>query len=125
MMGSSFFITSAVIPLALRAAENGSISVTPTFFLRDIFFFVLVYLYLYMILFFVGYLNFYISFGFLMIYIIYVFIVVIQAKASRVENEENEHEAEQNMNALDFLNAGKNLRHADGTRHHKLKLDDI
>ena len=125
MLGSSFFITSAVIPLALRAAENGSISVTPTFFLRDIFFFVLVYVYLYIILFFVGYFNFYLSFGFLFIYIIYVIIVVIQAKASRVENEDNEHDAEQNMNALDFLNAGKNLKHAGGTRHIKLKLDDI
>lgn len=77
LLGSSLFITSAVIPLALRAAENGSIAVTPSFFVRDIFFFVLVYFYLFIILFFIGHLDFFVSFGFLSIYIIYVVIVVI------------------------------------------------
>jgi len=80
LLGSSFFITSAVIPLALRASETGGIAVTPTFFIRDIIFFVLVYIYLIAILFVVGHFNFFISFGFFSIYIIYVVMVVMQAK---------------------------------------------
>jgi len=73
--------------LALRAAENGVIAVTPSFFVRDIFFFVLVYVYLYIILFFVGHLDFFVSLGFLSIYIIYVIIVVVQARQTKEDDE--------------------------------------
>ena len=109
--------------MALRAAENGYIAVTPSFFVRDIFFFVLVYVYLYVILFFIGHLNFFVSIGFFSIYVVYVIIVVIQARGAKVENEENENEAEANMNALDFLTAGKHAKHAAGTRY--VKMNDV
>ena len=79
LMGSGLFITSVVIPLALKASVTG-IKVTKSFFLRDIFFFLLVYAYILNILFDIGYLNWMISGGFLLIYIIYVVIVVFQSK---------------------------------------------
>jgi Ca2+/Na+ antiporter len=118
LLGSSLFITSAVIPLALRAAESGAIHVTPSFFIRDIFFFVLVYIYLVVILFAVGHFNFYISLGFLAIYIIYVALVVIQARQTKDESEENIHDAHLAVDAEDFLKAGARARAATGGAKH-------
>lgn len=117
LLGSSLFITSAVIPLALRAAESGAIHVTPSFFIRDIFFFVLVYIYLVVILFAVGHFNFYISLGFLAIYIIYVALVVIQARLTKDESEENIHDAQLAVDAEDFLKAGARAIAATGAKH--------
>jgi len=105
LLGSSLFITSAVIPLALNASLPGQfIKVTPSFFLRDLFFFVLVYAYLLVILFAIGYLNWLISGGFLTIYIVYVIIVVAQSKKKKAEEtNENVRSAALNMQAANFL----------------------
>jgi len=91
---------------------------------RDIFFFVLVYLYLIVILFFVGYLNFFVSMGFLSIYIIYVILVVIQAKGTKEDNEKNIEDAHLNMDAQDFLRAATRCRVATGAKHTSMKAVD-
>lgn len=105
MLGSSLFITSVVIPLALNASKpDKAINVTPTFFLRDLCFFIIVYSYLLIILFFIGYLNFAISSGFLTIYIVYVIIVVIQSKNKKAEKDKvTVKESTLNLQADRFL----------------------
>ena len=64
-MGSAYFITTVVMFLTVRAAENQEIQLTKQFFLRDLVFLLI---------------DFMISVGFILIYLVFVVIVVIQSK---------------------------------------------
>ena len=81
LIGSSFFITTVVMFLAVNAAEpDKKIRVTQRFFLRDLFFLSLTMAYLLVIMFVFKEINFFVSAGFILIYAVFVVIVVIQSK---------------------------------------------
>ena len=81
LIGSSFFITTVVMFLAVNAAEpDKKIRVTQRFFLRDLFFLSLTMAYLLLIMFVFKEINFFVSAGFILIYAVFVVIVVIQSK---------------------------------------------
>ena len=78
LIGSSFFITTIVMYLAVNAAEpDKKIRVTKHFFTRDLIFLSITMIYLLVIMFVVKQINFYVSAGFIAIYVIFVIIVVI------------------------------------------------
>jgi Ca2+/Na+ antiporter len=78
LIGSSFFITTVVMYLAVNAADPGKkIRVTKRFFLRDLIFMNITMVYLLVIMFVIKEINFFVSAGFLLIYVLFVVIVVI------------------------------------------------
>jgi sodium/potassium/calcium exchanger 6 len=81
LIGSSFFITTVVMFLAVNASStNQKIRVTKHFFLRDLVFMIITMIYLLLVMIFVKVINLYVSVGFIVIYLIFVMIVVIQSK---------------------------------------------
>lgn len=78
LIGSSFFITTVVMYLAVSAsAPDQKIRVTRHFFTRDLIFLNITMVYLLVIMFFIKKITFVVSAGFIAIYFIFVFIVVI------------------------------------------------
>ena len=81
LIGSTFFVTSCVQTLVLRAAKpDERVKVTPVFFMRDLIFLLISLIYLLVHLLVVNYINIYSGFGFFIIYTIYVILVVVTNK---------------------------------------------
>ena len=108
VLGGTFFITSVVMFLSVRAANmnedpNGpplrQIKVTPRYFIRDVVFYMITCIYLLIVLFFFGGFNVFLAIGLLLIYAIYVVVVVIQSKTG---NKVQEEEAEADIKANKF-----------------------
>lgn len=96
IVGGTFFISAVVVALTVRASNmnpdpNGppirKIKVTPSFFIRDIVFYVATCVYLLVIMLYAGHFNIWTSIGLLVIYIIYVITVVVMSK--RTEDDED------------------------------------
>jgi sodium/potassium/calcium exchanger 6 len=81
LFGGTVFITCVVVALSTNASkEDKKITVTPRFFLRDIFFFLITCIYLLFALLVIQEINIFVSVGLLVLYAIYVILVVIQSK---------------------------------------------
>jgi solute carrier family 24 (sodium/potassium/calcium exchanger), member 6 len=81
LIGSAFFITTAVFYLSVNAATpDKKIRVTPRFFLRDIIFLNITMFYLLAVMIFVKEINIFVSAGLIAIYAVFVIVVVIQSK---------------------------------------------
>lgn len=73
------------------------IKVTPRFFIRDVLFYLFTCIYLLTIMLGVGYFNFWLAFGLLLIYFVYVITVVVQSNQKNSNEEEDiaEHDADE------------------------------
>ena len=97
LVGGTFFICTVVIALTTFAGTpnpNGDtpirqIKVTPSYFIRDIAFFLFTSLYLIFAMLVVQGIDIYISVGFIIIYITYVLWVVCQSKDKVEDNTED------------------------------------
>lgn len=102
IVGGTFFISAVVVAVTVRASNinedpNGApihkIKVTPSYFIRDISFYILTCIYLLIILLGPGFFNLWTSIGLLVIYIIYVATVVLMSKKTEEDEEDANVEA--------------------------------
>lgn len=109
VLGGTFFITSCVVFLSVRAANlnedpNGPpirmIKVTPRYFIRDVVFYMITCIYLLTVMLAVGYFDIFLAIGLLLIYAIYVVVVVVQSNMGT--KTENEQEVEADIKANKF-----------------------
>jgi len=77
LVGSTFFISTVVQVLVVRAAQERKVKVTPIFFIRDLIFYVIMMIYLLIVMLVIKHIDLLISIGFLVLYGIYVVLVVI------------------------------------------------
>lgn len=91
LVGSAFFITTCVISLSTRASDqNKQINVTKSFFIRDFSFYLLTMVYLLVCMLVIGYVNIYVSVGFILIYTVFIIIVLVQSKTVKAEDDKKE-----------------------------------
>ena len=77
LVGSTFFISTVVQVLVVRAAQERKVKVTPIFFIRDLIFYIIMMIYLLIVMLVIKHIDLLISIGFLVLYGIYVVLVVI------------------------------------------------
>ena len=94
LLGSMVFLTTVVLSLVnLVSKPDRMTRVTPKFFLRDFFFLLAVVIYELVLLLFVGYINIFSTFGFLLIYAAFVIVVIKTNKSEKGNNEFIDDEA--------------------------------
>jgi len=125
LFGSALFISTCVIALATRAAKDGKIKVTSTFFIRDLIVFILMELYLLVILFFIGEVTYLVAFSFVIIYLCYVGLVVYHASQSKGADDGDDDSKRLMIDANDLIQTSSAYKKAKGNYGSVANLEDF